>query len=302
MSGIQNLLVATDFSDRAVWAEKRAAMLAGQHHCNTAELMTVVESEQFEGLAKLVNKSPEAARTEIAESVLRELEAKSNALAKDYGVHLTSTVQFGQPAKEIAARSESMLADLIVIGAHGGNFFTDLFLGNTADKLIRRCRRPVLIVKNEPVFQYRHILVPVDFSDDSRQAARLALELEPQAMLTFLHVYDLWFVGKMYYAGVSQDAIDRYRIKAREDARVALNKFIDDLNVPQRYPKRHIEPGHPSAIVRDYAEKMRPDLIVMGKHGRTWIEELIVGSVTRDTIDCTKCDIIVAPPLGASMK
>jgi nucleotide-binding universal stress UspA family protein len=43
---------------------------------------------------------------------------------------------------------------------------------------------------------------------------------------------------------------------------------------------------------------LRPDLIVMGKHGRTWMEELIVGSVTRDTIDCTKCDIIVTPPPG----
>ncbi len=297
MSGLQNLLVATDFSERAAWAERRAAMLCAQHRCNTAELMTVEECDQFEGIAKLANKSLEAAKTEIVESTLRELKTKSSGLAKDYGVHFTCTMQFGRSAKEIAARSEDMLADLIVIGAHGGNFFTDLFLGNTADKLIRRCKRPLLIVKNEPVFPYRHILVPVDFSDDSKQAAQLALQLDPQATITFLHVYDLWLVGKMYHAGVSRDAIDHYRIKAREDALVALNQFIDALDALPRRLCRHVDSGHPSAIVRDYAENKRADLIVMGKHGRSWVEELIVGSVTRDTIDWTKCDIMIVPPI-----
>ena len=192
-----------------------------------------------------------------------------------------------------------IFADLIVIGAHGGNFFSDIFLGNTADKLIRRCKRPLLVVKNEPASPYRNILVPVDFSNDSRQAAQLALQIERHAVITFLHAYDVLFVGKMYYAGVSQDAIDHYRIKARQDALLALNKFVDDLNVPQRCIMRDVVLGHPSAIVRDHAEKMQTDLIVIGKHGRSRIEELIVGSVTRDTIDWTKYDVMIVPPLTA---
>lgn len=298
MSDIQNLLVATDFSERAERAEKRAAMLCTGHKCNTAELMTVREPEQLEELARLMNKSPEAAKTEITDAVLRELQARSSELSDRCGVKFTGTVRFGQPAKEISARSEQIFADLIVIGAHGGNFFTDIFLGNTADKLIRRCRRPLLVVKNEPVSPYRHILVPVDFSEGSMQAAQLALQIEPQAEITFLHVYDVPFAGKLSYAGVSQEAIDRYRQNARHDALITLNKFVDDLNVPQRLIMRDVVLGHPSGVVRDRAEKMHADLIVIGKHGRSRIEELILGSVTRDTIDWTKCDVMVVPPFA----
>jgi nucleotide-binding universal stress UspA family protein len=299
MSNIKTLLAATDFSDRADWAERRAALICAEQHCNVAELMTVVEDEQLDEFEKLMNRPSEVAKSELADLFIADLQKKSSQLAREYGPRLSCAVEFGQPAKEIAGRSESIGADLIVIGAHGANFFRDLLVGNTADRLIRRCRQPLLIVKNKPVFEYRHILVPVDFSAESRQAAQLALLFGPQATFTFLHAYDLWFLGKMQYAGVSQEAIDHYRAKVREDTRSALNGFIDGLNVPHSRLNRHFVHGHPSAIVRDYVEQSQPDLIVMGKHGRSWIEEWIVGSVTRDTIDGTKCDIMIVPPLAA---
>jgi nucleotide-binding universal stress UspA family protein len=298
MPGIQNLLVATDFSERAVRAEKRAAMLCAQHNCKTAELMTVREAEQIETLSRLLKAPIEVAKSVIANIFLRELQVKSDGLSHLYHAGFSCTVRFGQPAKEIAARSEEVLADLIVIGAHGGNFLTDLFIGNTADKLIHRCRRPLLIVKNEPASRYQHILVPVDFSEDSRQAAQLAIRIDSQASITFLHAYDVWFEGKMYYAGVSQEAIDHYRIEARETARAAMDKFIDDVNAPLGRITHNVVSGIPSVVVRDYAGRMQPDLIVMGKHGRSRLEELIIGSVTRDTIDMTKCDILIVPPIS----
>jgi nucleotide-binding universal stress UspA family protein len=102
----------------------------------------------------------------------------------------------------------------------------------------------------------------------------------------------------MHYANVAQEAIDYYRVEARENARLAMNDFIAGLGAPDRQLSRKIEFGYPGPVVRDYAEKMQPDLIVMGKHGRSRIEELIIGSVTRDTIDQTKSDILVVPPLA----
>jgi len=295
MTAIQNLLAATDLSERSALAERRAAILCAQLKCMTAELLTVKEAEQPETLARLMNDTPEAAEAVIADAALCELHARANELSDNYGVNFTCTVRFGRPAMEIAIRGEEISADLMVVGAHGGNFFTDLFLGNTADKLVRLCKRPLLIVKNEPVRQYRNILVPVDFSDDAKQAANTALQIEPQANITFLHAYDVWFEGKMHYANVAQEAIDYYRMEARESARLALNGFIAGLKVPQRHFARHLVFGIPGPVVRDFAEKMQPDLIVMGKHGRSRIEEMIIGSVTRDTIDQTKCDILIVP-------
>ena len=296
MFRIKNLLVATDFSARAARAEKRAAMLCAASRCDRLDVLTVREPEQLEVLVRVMSNSVAAAKDILDDEALLEMRARTGDLSREFEIEPAFAVRFGQPAIEIAARSEEVLADLIVIGAHGRNFFADLFLGNTADKLIRRCKLPLLIVKNEPVFAYRNILVPVDFSEDSRQAAQLALAIEPPASITFLHVYDVWYASKMSYAGVSKKRIDQYSIKSGQDALLALTQFVDEINDGRRYVTCNVAPGHPSANVRDYAEKMQADLIIIGKHGRSRIEELIVGSVTRDTIDWTKCDIMVVPP------
>lgn len=292
MPTIQNVLIATDFSERAALAEKRAAILCGQHKCKKAELLTVKERRDPETLSVLRNISLELAHDAIMDEAGHELQERSATISDNFGVNFSHTVRFGQPAREIARRADEFEADLIVLGAHGGNFFTDLFIGNTADRLIRLCKRPMLIVKNEPASQYGHVLVPVDFSEDSRQAAQLALCIAPEASITFLHAYDV----HVRYANVTQVVINHYRTQARENARLALNRFVDALGAPDRILSRVIVFGLPSAVVRDYAEKMRPDLIVIGKHGRSRVEEMIIGSVTRDTIDQTKSDILVVPP------
>lgn len=292
MPTIQNVLIATDFSERAALAEKRAVILCGQHNCTNAELLTVKEARDPETLSIVKNISLESAQDFIMGEARHELQEKSAALSENSGFRFAHAVRFGQPAREIAHRAEEFAADLIVLGAHGGNFFSDLFIGNTADRLIRLCKQPMLIVKNEPTSRYGHILVPVDFSEDSRQAAQLALSIAPEASITFLHAYDV----HIRYANVTQVVINHYRRQARENARLELNRFVDGLGAPDRVLSRVIVFGLPSAVVRDYAEKMQPDLIVIGKHGRSRMEEMIIGSVTRDTIDQTECDILVVPP------
>ncbi|WP_334186435.1 universal stress protein [Noviherbaspirillum sp.] len=292
MPPIQNVLIATDFSERAAFAEERAAMLCKQHQCSKAELMTVKEAGEPETLALVNNMSVASAEDLITHAARQELHERSATLSDNFGVDFDLSVRFGKPAWEIAGRGEELAADLIVLGAHGGNFFTDLFLGNTADRLIRLCKRPMLTVKNEPSLPYSRILVPVDFSEESDQAARVALCIAPEASITFLHAYDV----QIRYASVTQEVIHHYRREARENARLSLNRFIEDLDAADRLVSRVIIFGVPSAVVRDYAEKMQPDLIVMGKHGRSRVEEMIIGSVTRDTIDQTHCDILVVPP------
>jgi nucleotide-binding universal stress UspA family protein len=51
--------------------------------------------------------------------------------------------------------------------------------------------------------------------------------------------------------------------------------------------------GKPASI-RELAGEMRPELIVMGKHGQTKLEELLLGSVTRHVLFETRCDMLVA--------
>jgi nucleotide-binding universal stress UspA family protein len=292
---MRTVLIATDFSERAKRAEIRAAMLCIEHECSTVELMTVKEASQPDILAQILHSTAAAAQASIAEQATRELASRSASLKDHHGIQCSSVVRFGQPAVEIVSRAEAIGADLVLIGARGGNFFSNLLLGSTADKLTHLCTRPLLIVKNEPKQLYRHVLVPVDFSEDSKRAAEFALEVAPKADVTFLHAFEVWFEGQMQYAGVSRELIDDYRLKAREEARLKLNQFVTGLNAEERYLNRVVTFGIPGPVVREYAKQMQPDLIVMGKHGRSRFAELIIGSVTRDTIDQTDADLLVVP-------
>lgn len=295
MYSLNNVLLATDCSEQAERAESRAALLCQQHKINNAEMLTIREGSEPDILAMIMKETIDAARAQAIARANEEILYRANRLNDNYGVEFSREVRFGKTATEIVHRAEEINTDLIVIGAHGGNFFSDLLIGNTADRLSHLCKCPLLVVKNIPQHAYQRVLIPVDFSEESRCAAEVALAIAPKAEITFLHAFEVFFEGQMQYANVPRDVINDYRVKARDEARVNLNRFISEVNTEDRLTSSVIMFGMPGPVVRDYAKTLQPDLIVLGKHGRSRFEEMILGSVTRDTLDQTECDVLVVP-------
>lgn len=293
MKAFERLLIATDLSVHAGRAEERAALLCQAHSGNIARLLTVREQDEPDILARIMNTPATEAAVLARAHADRELAQRAARLKEKHGVDCEMEVRFGNAVADIHACAENWQADLILLGAHGGNFFSGLVLGNTADKVTRISKTPVLIVRQEPQGAYQHVLVPVDFSDDSRGAADAALAIAPQADITFLHAYEVPFEGQMQYANVSNDAINHYRLLAYEEALGKINKFIDELKPGNRFIQKLIEFGMPGSVIRECARTHRPDLIAVGKHGKSRLSELILGSVTRDTLDQTDCDVLV---------
>ncbi|HEV2132451.1 MAG TPA: universal stress protein, partial [Longimicrobiaceae bacterium] len=84
-------------------------------------------------------------------------------------------VHFGAAATVILERANRLAADLIVLGPHRRRPVGDMFLGSTADKVIRSSQVPCLIVRGELPLPLRQVMVPVDLSDPARGALDLAL-------------------------------------------------------------------------------------------------------------------------------
>jgi nucleotide-binding universal stress UspA family protein len=289
---IKNILVAMDFSKFSRWASERAAMLGVLLNSDTVDLITVKETGLPGTLALVLRTSPAAAETILVDRAMRELALISAHLTDNYGIHCTRTVRFGQPEKEIVARADELTADLTVIGEHGGHFLTSLFLGNTADKLARTIKTPLLVIKKEAAIHYRRVLVPVDFSENSKCAARMALTIAPDAKIQFLHVFDIILEEEMRSAEIADNLLHDYHIEAEENARHNLNRFIEDLQ-EDRSISRKIAFGYPGQVICDHANSTKPDLIVLGKHGKSGFEELLLGSVSRHVLEQSPCDVLI---------
>lgn len=271
-------------------------MLASELGCKALDLVHVIDPS-MPGALELVLKgtygSEEIFTKEQAERALQNIASR---LISDHQVASHCHVELGRPSTKIDEKAEELSAELIIVGAHGCGALQALFIGNTAYKLLHIGRRPILIVKNPPEHVYRHVLVPIDFSENSKQAAKVALAIAPSAEVTLLHAFGVPQEGLMQYASVSTDFIQTYRVGAKRIAAEQMEHFAATLDAGDRaILHRHIF-GYPPMAIQEFIEKTKPDLVVMGKHGQNRVEDFLLGSVTRSTLDYSDCDMLVTLP------
>jgi nucleotide-binding universal stress UspA family protein len=153
---------------------------------------------------------------------------------------------------------------------------------------------PVLVVKQPPHEPYRQLLVPVDFSPSSLRAIRHARSVAPQADVVLVHAFEVPFEGLLRYAGVDEDTIHHYRIVARQEALQKLHALRDEAGLPPEGTHLVVLHGDPTLRITEQEQECDCDLIVMGKHGENFLEELLLGSVTKHVLAESQGDILVS--------
>lgn len=290
----EHILVATDLSSHAGKAETRAAMLAQSLGAGKLVLMHVVPSLPLEALTNILDRTPLETEQKLLDAARADLAERARHLGEKFGLAIGTAVRIGRPYVEIAKEAEALDAELVVVGGYGAHLMRELFLGATAEKVLRKSRRPVLVVKQEPLSPYKRLLVPVDFSPSSARALDWAQAVAGGAETTVAHVYEAPYESTLRYASVEDKVIEGYQAAARAQAQDAMRAFLAPRRAAGTDFLQRMLHGHPAAGIRELAEEMRPDLIVMGKHGQTEIEELLLGSVTKHVLFETHCDMLVA--------
>jgi universal stress protein A len=140
------------------------------------------------------------------------------------------------------------------------------------------------------------ILVPVDFSDASRQALDYAQDLAVAlgARLHLLHVWEIPpYIPPEAMVGIpgqtSQTLSRAAQSHAEEQMRV-LAAAAREAGAPIDETK--LESGDPARTIVEVAESGGYDLIVMGTHGRTGIGHLLMGSVAEKVLRRTSCPVL----------
>ena len=184
--GLQNILVATDFSSCAESAMKYAQGMAHRYG-STLHLVHVLPEMPF---VETTDPDPNRIRRN-AERKLATMVA-SEAFR---GIRHTETIQEGEVAQVLADLTIAQGVDLIVLGTQGRSGMGKFLLGSVAEEAFRSAVCPVLTVgphvtRGAGDAKLQHILYATDFGPESAHGLPYALSLaeENHARITMLHV------------------------------------------------------------------------------------------------------------------
>lgn len=138
------------------------------------------------------------------------------------------------------------------------------------------------------------ILLAVDGSDQSYEAARALSHLAPAEQVTILHALDVPKPG--YPIMMPEVAKDIYRTVEkgmREDGERLLKGVTSLLPGDIGPTSTRLEVGKAVDVILSVAEREHADLILMGTRGRSAIEEVMLGSVSHRVVAHAPCPVLV---------
>lgn len=182
---------------------------------------------------------------------------------------------------------------LVVMGTHGRTGLDRVMMGSVTEQVVRHAPCPVLTVPARgQASAFRHVLCPIDFSENSRRAVALAGELAAAggAGITLLHSIELpvSYSGEPRVEGFAE-ALDRQAARLLEDWARDLRARV---SVPVTTRSRIGSPGAQILAVLDDDPTL--DLVVMGSHGRTGLRRVLLGSVAEKVVRHARCPVAVA--------
>ena len=242
----RRIVMPTDFTLGSQEMLERAVALAVQHHAH----LQVFHAALFDGEAG----QAEARKAEIFATIERHRKRWQDhpgygAMTFDY-----ESVDGRSAMDAIDAYLGSARADLVVMATHGGGLLSD----SVAEHVVEKASCSVLTARRGahgrwPMVPGR-ILVPVDFSDESKAALAVVRSFADACPITLVHV-------------VSEEEQDRETLEAR--LRAWAGEPVDDVQLGE---------GHPAKALTEASRADDAALIVVGTHASHTTVERMLGT------------------------
>ena len=149
--------------------------------------------------------------------------------------------------------------------------------------------------ETKAMIEIREILCPTDFSEFSRHALDHALAVGKlyKSTITLLHVSSITAV---YTPGIGVAPTSLLTVGDRETALATMRRFAETEAGPDARIRFEVAEGNPANEILDCAKTRGSDLIVLGTHGRSGFERLLLGSVTEKVLRKGICPVLSVPP------
>lgn len=293
---ITKILYPTDFSDHSHRALHHALFLARQYKATLHILHAIVLHGEDPYNPEL--------HFPALDEIEKELEKKASErmlhMIQDSSVHEVSIVRAQErgvsPAPVILDYAAKNGIDLIVMGTHGRRGLRHLLMGSVAEEVVRMAPCPVMTVRHNghaaDKVKMDVIVVPVDFSEHSRNALSRAKEMADiyGATLQILYVFDFPNYPAFYHSveNVVFDSVKRIEGKSKDE----LQKFYGETKGPEVKAEFHVLDGRASHEIVEFARKHKADLIFMATHGLSGIQHLLMGSVAEKVVRSAECPVL----------
>jgi hypothetical protein len=283
----ENILLSTDGSEYSEGAIREAIKLAKKCSSKLKVLSVIDTNPEFDALApQLMEKKEKGAR--------QNLDAVQ-ARARQEGVDCDTIVHEGEePYKYIVDEAIKSKSTMIVMGRRGRTGLKRLMMGSVTARVIGHAPCNVLVVPKAAQLEFKNIVVATDGSKYSVAAASEALGLAKRngSALTIISVVpsELLTPTDIDFTITQREHIAEKEMHEAEKSAKAVKEAAQKEGVSVR---AFVLSGRPADAIIETAQEKKADLIVLGSHGRTGVERLLMGSVAERVIVLASCPVLV---------
>jgi nucleotide-binding universal stress UspA family protein len=205
-----------------------------------------------------------------------------------------------RPYKAIADVAIEWDADLIVLGPYRRRL-GDSFRGTTAERVMRKADRPVLVVNREATRPYEHVLLASDLSPMSANIVGVSKQLGllegSQASVVHAPQHSLGLM--LYLARGSEFAVSGKRRSHSRFASALIEAQLERAGlkgIPVSVFSPQTSPFH---AIEQVAQRERSDLVVVGSSRFPLLKRVFVGSVSNEVLRGMDHDVLVISPTAA---
>jgi nucleotide-binding universal stress UspA family protein len=140
------------------------------------------------------------------------------------------------------------------------------------------------------MISFKNILVAIDFGESSEEALEVAIGLAKQyrSALTLIHT---WEVPSYAYGAMEFSAMDMLT-PVQEAAREQLDALLTEVRKDVPETKAVLARGVAWQEILAAIERGKPDLVVMGTHGRRGLRHAVLGSVAERIVRLSPAPVL----------
>jgi nucleotide-binding universal stress UspA family protein len=236
----------------------------------------------------------------LGQAAMKRLDSYSEYLQSE-GITATTEVSEGSLVSQIIEKATEANVSLIVAGRQKRGLLGELFIGSNTDRVIRKARVPVLVAKYHTIKEtegqvydnfctnmFRQILYPTDWSTWAQSAKEYLPSLRQvgASEIVIVHIVEDLVIEPEYMTYKTRELIEDYENK--------LESLKNELQAEGFEAKAYlIKGGRAYQQINKIATDEDVSMIVLGSHGKGFVEETLWGSVSQRVVEYSEKPVLV---------